>query len=209
MRPTPAQLRALARRDPALGVVYEQHGPYPDFPLAQQRSMSHFEYLARCIVFQQLAGKAAQTIWGRVRDRFEARKVRPEPLLALGDEELRSAGLSSNKLAAVRDLSAKALDGQLKLNGLGRLSDEDVIERLTSVRGIGVWTAQMMLIFKLGRLDVFPSGDLGVLEGLRRMDGEAERLKPGPAIARTECWAPLRSVGAWLMYRVCDEGVAP
>lgn len=209
MRPTPAQLRALAHRDPALGRAYKHFGPYPAFPLPAQQRMPHFEYLARCIVFQQLAGKAASTIWGRVRELFEGGRVRADALLELDEDALRGAGLSRQKLASVRDLAQRAHSGELRLASLGRLSDAEVIERLTTVRGIGEWTAQMTLIFKLGRLDVFPPGDLGVLEGLRRMDGDDERLKPKAALARTECWAPLRSVGTWLMYRICDTQETP
>jgi 3-methyladenine DNA glycosylase/8-oxoguanine DNA glycosylase len=118
---------------------------------------------------------------------------------------MRGAGLSRAKLTAVRDLADRAESGALRLQGLGRLPDDAILERLVQVRGIGPWTAQMFLMFKLGRLDVLPVGDLGVQEGLRILDGRKERPGPVEVEERGAVWAPLRSVATWIMWRLVDE----
>ena len=118
---------------------------------------------------------------------------------------MRGAGLSRAKLAAVRDLADRAESGALRLQGLGRLPDDAILERLVQVRGIGPWTAQMFLMFKLGRLDVLPVGDLGVQEGLRILDGRKARPGPVEVEERGAVWAPLRSVATWIMWRLVDE----
>jgi 3-methyladenine DNA glycosylase/8-oxoguanine DNA glycosylase len=181
---------------------------YPGFP---QRgvpgSESHYAYLARSILYQQLAGKAAATIHGRVCALTPGpRFPRPPELLRISEKRLRSAGLSGNKLASLRDLAGRVERGALKLSHIARLGDERIIERLVEVRGIGVWTVQMFLMFRLGRLDVMPTGDLGVQEGLRRLDGLHERPGPATVLARSEVWAPLRTVAAWTLWRLADEG---
>ncbi|MDE0892982.1 MAG: DNA-3-methyladenine glycosylase 2 family protein [Planctomycetota bacterium] len=205
--PSPAALKALARRDPALGRVMKRLEPLPDFPGTDSSDVrSHFGYLLRAIAFQQLAGAAAATIWGRVC-RLTPGPSAPKPpeLQSLKDEPLRAAGLSRAKLAAYRDLSERVLDGRLKLRGIGNCSDDEVISRLSEVRGIGEWSAQMFLMFRLGRLDVLPCGDLGVQEGLRLLDGLDERPRPKELAFRGERWGPLASVGTWLMWRLVDE----
>jgi 3-methyladenine DNA glycosylase/8-oxoguanine DNA glycosylase len=206
-RPTSAQLAALARRDPSLGAAMKRLPRFPGFPDAGQRRFpSHYAYLARVICFQQLAFKAADTIHRRVCALTSGASFpRPPELLALPDAKLRGAGLSRNKLAALRDLARHVDDGRLPLSRIARLSDEAVIEHLVQVRGIGRWSAEMFLLFRLGRLDVFSAGDLGVCEGLRLLDGRRERPTPKEALARAEVWRPLRSVGTWLMYRVVEE----
>jgi DNA-3-methyladenine glycosylase II len=167
---------------------------------------SHFHSLARAIVSQQLALAAARTIHDRVKALSSGpRFPRPEELLALRPELLRGAGLSSAKLAAVTDLAQRCCDGRLVLPQVSRLSDEAIIERLVEVRGIGRWTAQMFLMFRLGRLDVLAPDDLGLREGLRRLDGLTERPTPKELAARGECWAPLRSVASWVLWRLCEE----
>jgi DNA-3-methyladenine glycosylase II len=207
MKPAPALLRALCRRDPALGRALDRHGPFPDLArLGRAAYRSHFQALAQAIVHQQLAGQAARTIWRRL---CALTPGEPYPsaasLLALSGESLRAAGLSANKAAALRDLAERSLDGRLRLASISRQADDAAIEHLTQVRGIGVWSAQMFLLFRLGRLDVLPSTDLAVQEGLRICDGLEER--PGPALveARASAWRPLRSVGSWLMYRLTDS----
>ncbi|MEO0659931.1 MAG: DNA-3-methyladenine glycosylase 2 family protein [Planctomycetota bacterium] len=203
--PTPAELAALTRRDPALGTARRRVAPFPVFPVRGQYD-SHFHALARSIVFQQLAGAAARTIHDRVRaltpgPRFPtARDVE-----GLSDAALRGAGLSRGKLAALRDLSERSLDGRLRLRSLARLEDEEIIDELVEVRGIGRWTAQMFLMFRLGRRDVLAPDDLGLQEGLRRLDGLAERPKPRELAARGEVWAPLRSVASWVLWRLTEE----
>jgi len=125
-------------------------------------------------------------------------------MLALTDDRLRGAGLSGNKAKALRDLATRIVSGELRLRRIGRHDDEEVIRLLTTVWGIGEWTAQMFLIFKLGRLDVMPSGDLGVQEGLRILDGLDERPSPDTLLGRAEVWRPLRSVAAWYLWRLTD-----
>ena len=206
-RPKPAALRALADRDPALGRVMKRLEPLPDFPGVDPPGVrSHFAYLLRAIAFQQLAGVAAATIWARVCRLTPGPSAPMAPeLLALSDEALRSAGLSRAKLSAYRDLAQRVVDGRLKLRGIGRCSDEEVIRRLIEVRGVGEWSAQMFLMFRLGRLDVLPSGDLGVQEGLRILDKLKQRPGAKELAARGESWRPLASVGTWMMWRLVDE----
>lgn len=205
-KPTPSQLRSLTKRDARLGAAMRKLPKFPGFPDADYPRWTRYESLARAIVFQQLAFKAADTIHGRVCALTPgAAFPKPAQILALKDESLRGAGLSRAKLAAVRDLAAHIADGRLHLASIHHCHDEEIITRLTAVRGIGAWTAQMFMIFHLGRLDVLPIGDLGVQEGLRILDGLKERPTPKQLEARGEVWAPLRSVAAWMLYRVVDE----
>ncbi|HEX9794161.1 MAG TPA: DNA-3-methyladenine glycosylase 2 family protein [Planctomycetota bacterium] len=205
MRPTPAQLRALARQDPLLGESLAAHGPYPEFPTPALRRWSHYQSLSRAIVFQQLAGKAATTIFNRVCALTPGSAFpKPEEFLRLAEARLRGAGLSHNKFLALRDLAEREARGDLKLRGVARLEDAEVVERLVQVRGIGEWTAQMFLLFRLGRLDVLAPGDLGVQEGMKRLYDLKDRPTPKQVEARGAAWAPLRSIGTWLMYREVD-----
>jgi len=209
-KPSPAALRALARRDPALGRAMARLEPLPDFPGADPPGVrSHFAYLLRAIAHQQLAGKAAETIWGRVC-RLTPGSVAPRAaeVIELGEKKLCSAGLSRAKAAAFLDLAARTLDGRLKLRGCRRLTDEEIISRLVEVRGIGEWSAQMFLLFRLGRLDVLSPADLGIQEGLRILDGLGERPTAKQLALRGERWRPLASVGCWLMWRLVDEARA-
>jgi len=197
-------MHRLHRSDPVLSRALRRLPPYPGFPDGS-RGATHYEALARAIVYQQLAGPAAATIHARVCALSPRRRFpRPEELLALPRRTLRRAGLSANKQASVRDLASRLQDGRLRLHGIGRRSDEEIIEHLVTVRGIGTWSAQMFLIFRLGRLDVMPAGDLGVQEGLRRLDGLRERPKPDAVLARAERWAPLRTVAAWALWRLTE-----
>jgi 3-methyladenine DNA glycosylase/8-oxoguanine DNA glycosylase len=151
----------VARIDPVLAGLVEAAGPIrhrprdPDGP---------FGALVRSIVFQQLAGRAANAIHGRVRALVDG-PLSPQSLAALPDDDLRAAGLSGAKLAALRDLSAKVLDGTVTLDGRSRRSDDEIVAQLVTVRGIGPWTAEMYLIFELRRVDVWPGDDLGVRQG--------------------------------------------
>lgn len=205
MQPSPAELRALARRDAVLGAAMRRHGPVPEHPQPRARRMPAFAFLARSICFQQLAFAAADTIWRRTcaltpGPDFPA----PRDFLRLGEADLRGAGLSRNKLAAVRDLAEHFRRGDLRAASLARQGDEEVVEALTQVHGIGRWTAQMYLIFKLGRLDVLPATDLGVQEGARRIYGLRARPEPRQLERLAADWAPLRSVGAWVCWRATD-----
>ena len=205
-RPTAAELRSLRRRDPRLAAAMERLPAFPGFPdAAQSSSPTHWHALARAIVFQQLATAAATTIHRRVCALTPGEALaEPDEFLRLDDPRLRSAGLSVNKIAALRDLASRIVDGRLPLHDLHEAPDEAIVERLVAVRGIGVWSAHMFLLFRLGRLDVGASGDLGVREGLRLLDELDERPTEKDAAARMEAWRPLRSVGSWLMWRLVD-----
>lgn len=204
-RPTTGQLSGLSRRDPALARARKGLASFPGFPV--QPSLPHFHALARMIIYQQLAAGAARTIHDRVQG------LSPNPgrfptsaeILALSREELRTAGLSKNKMRAILDLAERVQEGRLKLQTLHRDSDVAVKERLTEVWGIGEWTAQMFLLFQLGRLDVFAPGDLGLQEGIRILDGLKARPTPAQALDRAEVWRPLRSVASWYLWRLVDE----
>jgi len=207
MKPTPAELRALAGRDRKLGRALRGLPPFPGFPLrGNPRQCSHYAALSSAIVYQQLSTQAATTIWKRVCA-LEGGTSFPEPerFLAQPDERLRAAGLSRGKIAALRDLCQRSGDGRLRLSRLARLHDERVIEELVQVRGIGRWSAQMFLIFRLGRLDVLAEGDLGVQEGLRLLDGLDERPGPADVLERARDWSPLASVGCWVMWRLVEQ----
>jgi DNA-3-methyladenine glycosylase II len=197
-----AASRALAERDPVMARLTEMAGPCR---IARPR-MSHFESLARSIVFQQLAGKAASTIYGRFRA-LVAGDLSPEAVLALGDAELRGAGLSRNKAASIRDLAAKVLDGTVELDRMPRLADERIIEELVTVRGIGRWTAEMFLMFQLRRLDVWPVDDLGVRAGYAVAYGLPERPTPKELVELGEAFRPYRSVAAWYCWRAVETVV--
>jgi 3-methyladenine DNA glycosylase/8-oxoguanine DNA glycosylase len=189
----------LAQVDARMGAHIALVGP-PD--LREPRS-SAFEALARSIVFQQLAGAAASTIWGRFRALVPG-TLTAEKVLALSDEELRGAGLSGAKAAAIRDLALKSSDGTVPLRSLWRLSDEQVIERVTTIRGIGPWTAQMFLMFQLQRPDVWPTGDLGVRKGHSLIYGLPEMLSPQDLEAAGDPFRPYRSYAAWYCWRAVD-----
>jgi DNA-3-methyladenine glycosylase II len=164
---------------------------------------THFEFIARSIIYQQLSTKAAATIHGRVQALCGG-ALSADPLGRLSDESLRGAGLSRQKLGYLRDLAVRASDGTVDTVKLPGLPDEDVIRQLIQVKGVGVWTAQMFLVFRLGRPDVLPVLDLGIRKGVQR----AYRLRKLPDAKRVEkiaaSWAPFRTIGSWYMWRVLD-----
>jgi DNA-3-methyladenine glycosylase II len=193
----------LAATDPRLAALIARSRPYQVRP---GRLVRPFDALAESIVYQQLSGKAAATIFGRVRALYPRRKwFSPQLVLATPDERLRAAGLSRNKTAAIKDLAAKTLDGTIPTSAaLHRMSDEEIIARLTTVRGIGRWTVEMMLLFDLGRLDVWPVDDYGVRKGYAKTFGKRKLPKPKELHARGEKWRPYRSVAAWYFWRALD-----
>jgi DNA-3-methyladenine glycosylase II len=195
-----AAARILAGRDPVIARLYAEAGP----PRLPRPAETHFGTLVRVIVYQQLAGRAAAAIHGRLIAALGG-DVAAGPLLALSDEQLRAAGLSRNKIASLRDLAAKVLDGTVVLSprGLSRENDDQIIARLSAVRGIGPWTAEMFLLFQLRRLDVWPVGDLGVRRGYglawQIPEPTARELQP-----LGEPFRPYRSVAAWYCWRAAE-----
>src|SRR6266699_6014802 len=192
-----AAIDEVASRDPVLAELVARVGPITQRPRDPD---GPFGALVRAIVFQQLAGRAAEAIYGRVRATV-GDTLTPETLNAASDTALRAAGLSANKLASLRDLSAKVLDGTVVLTRTSRRSDDELIARLTSVRGIGRWTAEMYLMFQLRRLDVWPVDDLGVRQGYglawgldpaptaKELEPLGERFRPYRSIVARYCWA--------------------
>jgi DNA-3-methyladenine glycosylase II len=166
-----------------------------------------FEALAESIAYQQLSGKAAATIWRRVRALYPRRKyLDPKLILETPDETLRAAGLSRAKVAALKDLAAKTIDGTVPQAGaLAKMSDEEIIERLVAVRGIGRWTAEMLLLFDLGRPDVWPVHDYGVRKGFAKTFGRRKLPTPKQLMKLGEKWRPYRSAAAWYFWRALDK----
>jgi 3-methyladenine DNA glycosylase/8-oxoguanine DNA glycosylase len=195
-----AAIDALCARDPVIANLVALVGPITHRP---RNPDGRFGALVRSIVFQQLAGAAAHAIFSRVRATVPG-ELTPVSLAAVSDDVLRAAGLSANKLAALRDLSAKVLDGTVRLSASGRRSDEERIAELCTVRGIGRWTAEMYLMFELRRLDVWPVDDLGVRQGYGLAWGIAPPPTPKMLAPLGDAFLPYRSVAA----RYCWEAVA-
>jgi DNA-3-methyladenine glycosylase II len=200
----------LKARDAKLATLIERAGP---FTLRLDRSPSPFESLLESILYQQLHGKAAATIHRRVREYFGGDPT-PEMLLKTPDEPLRAAGVSGNKIKAMRDLAAKTLDGTVPSHGaIARMPDAEIVQRLTEVRGIGPWTVEMLLIFRLGRPDVLPVTDYGIRKGYAMTFLRVPKTRPLEAAdlptpdavrKRGQRWAPYRSVAAWYLWRASD-----
>lgn len=198
-------VRSLRIADPAMARLIDRTGPceFRIYP-----SQSPFHALAESITYQQLHGKAAEAIFARVRAIYAPRRFpTPEMLLATPDEKLRAAGLSRAKLLAMKDLAAKTADGTVpRLARLKSLGDEEIIERLTAIRGVGRWTVEMILMFRLGRPDVLPVTDFGVRKGYSVAFRRKELPQPKWLLARGERWRPYRSVAAWYLWRAADMG---
>ncbi|MGH7335536.1 MAG: DNA-3-methyladenine glycosylase family protein [Candidatus Rokuibacteriota bacterium] len=195
-------IRHLKRTDPILGRLIMQVGPCG----YQLRSDgAHFDHLMRAIVYQQLSGKAAATIHARVQALYGGRAPTPAELAGTPPAHLRRAGLSRQKLGYLKDLARRAATGRLPLDVLDALPDEAVIEALTAVRGVGVWTAQMFLMFRLGRLDVLPVLDLGIQKGMRHTYGLRRLPKPVHMERIAAAWRPYRSVACWYLWRALEQ----
>jgi DNA-3-methyladenine glycosylase II len=208
---------ALSAADPRLAKLIARAGP-PTFRLAANQSP--FEALTQAIIYQQLHGRAAAAIHARLIAGFQPMPTlspihpTPEQILDVPTQELRAAGLSAAKTLALRDLAAKTLDGTVPtLAKIRRMSDQAIIDHLTQVRGIGKWTVEMMLIFRLGRPDVFPTSDYGVrkgfaltFQGLKPTTKVTPDLlaKPADMERRAKKWTPWRSVASWYLWRACD-----
>jgi 3-methyladenine DNA glycosylase/8-oxoguanine DNA glycosylase len=196
--------RHLSDADPMLGALIERVGPYL---LRPRRTQSLFAAVARAIVYQQLSGSAAATILGRVQALYAPKRFpTPRDILATPPERLRAAGLSTAKTAALRDLAERSLDGTVPTMRRVRLmGDEEVVTRLVQVRGVGRWTAEMLLMFRLGRGDVLPVSDLGIRKGFALTFGN-RRLPAAMTIERrAERWRPYRSVACWYLWRALEQ----
>ena len=210
-----AAVEHLSRVDRKMGKIIAKAGPCG---LQPETTQSLFESLMEAIVYQQLHGKAAATIMGRVKALFpeniqqvttrhgaQAGFPSPEQVLAATPELLRSAGLSQNKMLAIRDLAAKALDGTVPtVRDAHKIGDDELVERLTAIRGIGRWTVEMLLLFRLGRPDVLAVDDYGVRKGFAKMHRMEELPKPKELLAYGERWRPHRSVACWYMWRAAE-----
>jgi DNA-3-methyladenine glycosylase II len=200
----------LRARDAKLGALIDR---VAEFALRLDRSPSPFESLLESILYQQLHGKAAATIHRRVREYYHG-DPSPQTLIDTPEEILRGCGVSGNKIKAMKDLAAKTLDGTVPSHAaIKKMSDADIVERLTEVRGIGPWTVEMLLIFRMGRPDVLPVTDYGVRKGYaltfmkvpktRALTAE-DLPKPDVVFKRGERWRPFRSVASWYLWRACD-----
>jgi len=196
-----AAVAHLTRADRVLARLIRRVGPCG---LAVRREGTHFDAIARAIVYQQLSGKAAGTILARFREIYGGRTPEPVELLATPDERLRAAGLSRQKIGYLRDLATKVHEGAVPLDGLDDLPDEAVLEALVRIKGVGRWTAQMFLMFRLGRPDVLPELDLGVQRGIQLAYGLSALPRPKDVQRIGAPWAPYRSAAAWYLWRSLD-----
>jgi len=203
-----ASVRHLKKVDPVLATVIDRVGPCR---LETRSEGTHFDALVRSIVYQQLSGKAASTILGRVHALYGNRSPTPAELLATPDETLRGAGLSRQKLSYLKDLAEKVARGDVPLaaDAIDHLSDDEIIERLVKVKGIGRWTVHMFLLFRLGRPNVLPELDLGIQNAIKR--AYRMRKQPGPkdVVRIGKKWAPHASVASWYLWRLLDQPSAP
>jgi 3-methyladenine DNA glycosylase/8-oxoguanine DNA glycosylase len=192
----------LTLQDATLRGLIQKVGP---LKLELAKTRTTFEALAESIVYQQLTGKAAATIHGRLCALFARGRPTPELILDLDDAALRGAGLSRGKVLALRDLSARTLDGTVpRLKDLHGMADQEIVDRLVKVRGIGPWTAEMLLIFRLGRPDVLPVHDYGVRHGFKLAYRMRAMPTPMQVARRGERWRPFRTVASWYLWRAVD-----
>jgi DNA-3-methyladenine glycosylase II len=204
MSPASPHRKAIAhlkKVDPVMAEVIDAVGPCK---LSPRTEWTHFDALVRSIVYQQLSGKAAATIHGRVLLLIGDGAEAPGKISATSHEALRAAGLSNAKARYVRNLAEHALDGSLPVETLHELSDDEIIAALTQVKGIGKWSAQMFLMFRLGRPDVLPELDLGVQKGIQKAYRLRKLPTPAQVLRRGARWAPYRTVAAWYMWRVLE-----
>jgi DNA-3-methyladenine glycosylase II len=193
----------LCKSDRLLACLIRRVGPCL---LEPRRNTTPFQALVQSVAHQQLNGTAANTILGRVRALYPRRKFpRPEDLLGTPDEQLRRAGLSRAKIAAVKDIAAKTLAGVVPASRtIANLSDKEILERLTTIRGVGIWTVEMLLMFKLGRPDVLPATDFGVRKGFALTYRRNELPTPKEVLAHGERWRPHRTIASWYLWRALD-----
>jgi DNA-3-methyladenine glycosylase II len=195
-----AAYRHLRASDPVLARLIDEHGPYRPRP-----AIDPYAQLIRVIIYQQLAGAAASAIHGRLLALYDGGDgPSPPQLLATPELDFRAAGVSGPKIRYLQDLAAHVLDGRLDFDGFHALSDDEVAERLTAVKGIGEWSAHMFLMFQLGRPDVLPVGDLGVRKGMQAAYGLRKLPSPRRMREVARGWSPYRSVGSWYMWRAVE-----
>jgi DNA-3-methyladenine glycosylase II len=194
----PSAIKHLQSTDPVLAAIIASVGPYKP-----RYSPPTFENMARSVAYQQLHGKAAATIFGRLLTACDAR-LTPQSVLALSIEQMRACGLSKQKLSYIRDLAEKTISGDINFEQLPLMDDEDVIEHLTRVKGIGRWSAQMFLMFALRRPDVMPTVDLGINTAIKQAYGKRKLPKPPQILKLAEPWRPFRSVACWYLWRSVD-----
>ena len=196
-------MRELSRADRHLARVIRRIG---SFPTKKRKAQHPFASLLQAIVYQQLAGKAAEAIFGRLKALGVSGFPTPEEILRASKIKLCRAGLSRQKIAAVKDLAAKTLDGTVPpLAKIRRMSEEEIHERLTRVHGIGEWSVQMFLMSRLGRPDVLPAHDLGIRKGFQIVYGHEDVPKPQIILEHGERWRPYRSIASWYLWRAADE----
>lgn len=191
----------LTVKDKRMAKLISAVGP---FRLVLDEMATPFEALAESIVYQQLTGKAAATIFARVKGIYKSDRLpHPKKIVATPDETLRGAGLSAAKTAAIKDLAQKQMDGVIPhLDEMKKMSDDEIVERLVTVRGVGRWTVEMLLIFRLGRPDVLPINDYGVRKGFAKVYGPMEELPTPKELGKHgEKWKPYRSVASWYLWR--------
>jgi len=198
--------RALARKDPRIGKLIRRVGPCT---LQLGRQGDALTALVRSIVFQQLSGKAAATIFGRVLSLLPASSTPPtaSDWLSLDAAELREAGLSRQKISYLSDLCNSVKDGRLDLGAVLEMPDDRLVEAIVGVKGFGTWSAQMFLLFHLGRADVWPYEDLGIRKAIASFDGLSELPKPSEIKSRGNLWCPYRSLASWYLWRLLDSGL--
>jgi DNA-3-methyladenine glycosylase II len=193
----------LSRRDRKLGRWIERIGPLPQE--GWRKPFETVDVLARAILYQQLSGKAAATIVGRVEAATQSRRLGAAAIDSVDDATLRACGVSGNKARALRDLAERAGRGEVPTaKELAFLTDEQIVETLTAVRGIGRWTVEMLLMFRLGRPDLLPVDDLGVRKGAQLLDKLEEMPKPKELLARGERWGPYRTLAGLYLWRIVD-----
>jgi 3-methyladenine DNA glycosylase/8-oxoguanine DNA glycosylase len=198
-----AAVRHLKRVDPVLARVIEVVGPCR---LESRREGTHFQALVRSIVYQQLSGKAASTILSRFNALYPENIPTPEAILAMSDADLRAAGLSRQKIGYMRDLASKVTSGALPLDAVESMDDDDLIAHLVQVKGIGRWTAQMFLMFRLDRRDVLPELDLGIQNAIKRAYRKRKRPTPKDVRKIGAKWSPHSSVASWYLWRSLENG---
>ena len=204
---TPGALRHLSRTDPVMGALIRRTGPCT---IRIQKRWSPFQSLVRAVVYQQLHGRAAAAIFGRLVALFEGPGFpSPKAMLAMSTKRMRGAGLSRAKVRAIKDIARKAEAGVVPARRvIARLGDDEIVERLIAARGVGRWTVEMLLIFTLGRQDVLPADDYGVRDGYRASYGLKALPTPKTLLAYGERWRPHRSTAAWYLWRAAEHAKA-